>query len=60
MIYNNFILLITKLINVLLYKNIRILSKILLDSFLTDFVIIKKIKFIISLLLINNQIYYIN
>ena len=42
LIYNNIILLITKLINILFYKNIYVLSKILLDSFSIDFVIIKK------------------
>ena len=44
MIYINIILLFTRLINLLFYKNIKFFSKILLDFFSTDFVIIKKKK----------------
>ena len=41
LIYNNIILLITKLINMLFYKNIYIINKSLLDFFSTDIVVIK-------------------
>ena len=42
LIYNIITLSCTKLINVLFMKILKSLSKILLDSFSTDFVIIKK------------------
>ena len=44
MIYNNIILLIIKLIEILFDKIFKFRSKILLDSFSTDFVIIRKNK----------------
>ena len=58
MIYINIILLFTRLINLLFYKNIKFFSKILLDFFSTDFVIIKKKNQICSRFIINviNQI----